>query len=140
MTPFVYGIPLRVNSKKTLTGHGRVVSIAFSTDSTLLASAGDKINLWDTTTRQHYKALGGSAEYVAFNGDGTTLASGGNYNGINLWDIPTGQHQKAITGHIGTVNCVSFSSDGATLAGGSYNGIHLWDTTTGNRRENTAYL
>ena len=129
-----------------LTGHtSSVRSVAFSPDSTILASGGSQdgtIRLWDVNTGTQIKKITGH-EYrvntVAFSPDGTTLASGSSDNvtrssddTIRLWDVNTGTQIKKITGHTENVVSVVFSPDGTTLASGSWDGtIRLWDVNTG---------
>ena len=50
---------------------------------------------------------------------------------VRLWDVATGREKSVLTGHTGRVLCVSFSSDGLTLASGSDdNTVRLWDVAT----------
>ena len=117
-------------------GKGGILDIAYSADGTRLA-VGSSIGVWV------YNALTGEeidflAEHtsevrsVAFNPDGSTLASGSQGGTIHLWDATTGQHQHALTGHRSAINSVAFNPDGSTLASGSQGGTtRLWDATTG---------
>ncbi|MFP4575509.1 MAG: WD40 repeat domain-containing protein, partial [Coleofasciculus sp.] len=51
---------------------------------------------------------------------------------IKLWDVQTGKEITTFLGHGASVNSVSFSPDGKTLASGSGdNTIKLWDVQTG---------
>jgi len=68
---------------RTLSGHkGFVASVTFSPDGTMLASGSydDTIKLWNVTTGQELRALGGDTRAfvvndVAFSPDGRTLVS-----------------------------------------------------------------
>ena len=125
-----------------LTGHtGRVVSVAFSPDGSILASgSGDRtVKLWDTATGQNIATLEGHQGFVksvAFSPDGTTLASGSSPSATGrgmalVWDVATGQNIATLEGHARTasgVNSLVFSSDGSILATGSMDGtVKLWE-------------
>lgn len=63
---------------------------------------------------------------VAFNQDGTYLATGGDDNTARLWDTAT-HNEVARLLHQGPVRAVLFSPDGQTLATGSLEGeVGLW--------------
>ena len=120
--------------KATLKGHTDWIgSIAFSPDSTTLASGGYKdVQLWDVGTGQHKATLRGHTNEVyrvAFSPNGTTLASKGDGE-VRLWDAGTGQHKTTLkdTDWIGSI---AFSPDSTTLASGGDKDVQLWDAVTG---------
>ena len=72
---------------------GPVTSVAFSPDSTTLASASPDhtVRVWDLATRRPIGALltghTGPVTSVAFSRDGTTLATGSADHTVRLWDV-----------------------------------------------------
>src|SRR5437764_76221 len=74
---------------------------------------------------------------VAFNNDGSLLASGGWEKTIKLWDVKTGQEKATLKGHTEHVYSVAFSPDETLLAsagGFSDKTVKLWDVKTGQEK------
>ncbi|GKT50172.1 vegetative incompatibility protein HET-E-1 [Colletotrichum spaethianum] len=130
---------------QTLEGHsGSVVSVAFSGDSTQLASASwdSTIKVWDNATGQCLQTQEGhcsSVNSVAFLGNSTQLASASCDGVVKVWDSATGQCLWTLEGHSDSVSSVVFSGDGKQLASATHdscvpsqdNTIKVWDGATG---------
>jgi WD40 repeat protein/serine/threonine protein kinase len=122
--------------RKNLAGQEGVVwSVAFSPDSSLMASASSdkKVRVCDTSTWQlirpplegHVKAVNS----VAFSPDGNTLASGGSDGKIILWDRQNDYQANVLAENLNDVWLVAFSpTDGNLLASvGKNNSVKLWN-------------
>ena len=129
------------SSKAIFEAHTDVVhSVAFSSDSQMLASASEDntIRLWDTQTAALKTLLIGHTQPVngiAFSPDGQTLASVSPDTTIRLWNPRNGQLKTTLRVHTGFTYLgflsVAFSPDSQTLAtGGDYYSdftVRLWD-------------
>lgn len=137
----LWSVALVVGQKPELsvqTGHsGQVLSIAFTSDSKLMASGSvDKtIVLWDPATGNQLRTLKGhtgTVGSVAFSPDDKQLASGSADNTIKIWDVSSGREKQTMAGHTLFVSSVAFSPDGKTLASGSGDQtVKLWDVAIG---------
>ena len=73
----------------------------------------------------------GSISEIAYSPDGRRLAVASSI-GIWIYNAATGEEIDLLTGHTSSVESVSFSSDGQTLASGSWdNTVRVWDVNTG---------
>ena len=132
-----------------LTGHtGRVLSIAYSPDSLILASGSEDktIRLWDTHTGAHKFTLTKHKESVttlAFSPDGNRLVSGSAGGTVHVWDVHTGDHKSTPPKQKESITVLAFSPDGGMFASGGetitneygrnnhkYGSIHFWETET----------
>ena len=67
---------------------------------------------------------------VAYNSDGSRLATGGWDQTIKVWDTQTNKALFTIKAHTGTVTALAFSPDGQFIASGSTDGtVKLWNAT-----------
>jgi RNA polymerase sigma factor (sigma-70 family) len=121
-----------------------VLSLAFSADGKILASASGTVKLWEVDTGKEkldLKVSGGIPWSLAFTPDGKTLAAGVGVREDNtpgsvvLWDLTTGKERAILPGHVGTVSCVAFTPDGKTLASADSRGtVKLWDVANAKER------
>ncbi len=127
----------------TLQGHSRMTwAIAFSPDSTMLASGGydSMVKLWEIQREQEpggrcLKTFSGHDKWVrsiAFSADGMLLASTGDDETIRIWDIQEGTCLRVLRGHNGIIWSVALSPDGNLLVtGGDDETVRVWNTHTG---------
>jgi WD40 repeat protein len=132
---------------------GIVFAVGFSHDGALLASAADKVRLWDARTGEAVRVMEGKAAVaavpytsVAFSPDDTLLAGTAagpddkrllqaptddkRYGVLTLWDPSTGKALRTLEGSGG--GPVAFSPGGKRLAGGARGGkVAVWDASTG---------
>ncbi|HUV90536.1 MAG TPA: TIR domain-containing protein [Anaerolineae bacterium] len=130
--------------RQSLTGHEFAVGdLAFSPDSTVLATAGwNAAMLWDVTTDYPMgQVLTDSVDTVqtmAFSPDGRTLVSGScvpmlwgicERGEMRFWDVVTRQPLGGpLASETGGVLSLAYSQDGKVVAAGCANGtIMLWD-------------
>ena len=67
---------------------------------------------------------------VAWNPQGTLLASGPNDTTIKIWDSKTWKCVQTLEVHADYVSSVTWNSQGTLLASGSYETINIWDSNT----------
>ena len=68
---------------------------------------------------QHSKGIVIHVNSVAFNTNGTILASGSSDRTIKLWNVETKTEIATLKGHSYYVNSVAFNTNGTILASGS---------------------
>ncbi len=127
--------PNTAKSRHTLQGGGRLRSLDFNADGSLLAvPRGARVELWNPGTGKLQSQLKGHEHdifAVAFSPNGSVLASGSYTTRIKLWDVATGKLQRTMRSPHSVLS-VAFSPDNAILAsGGQGKEIALWDVATG---------
>ncbi len=119
-------------------------AIAFSPDGHIavttdfdLANNSDVVKLFDVVSGRVTKTMRGdyadhlTVESLVFSPDGVTVASGDSDYTIRLWDVASGRETKVLKGHTGSIQSMSFSPDGHSLASASSSEAVLWDVTSG---------
>jgi WD40 repeat protein len=111
-----------------------VLAVAFSPDSTVLASAGGEgtVTLWQVKTRRklaerRFHSLSSLA--LAFSAEGSRLVTGvvGGEKAVNLWDVRTRRELLNLPAEGNLFLHVAFSHDGnAVLAASSDRQCYLW--------------
>lgn len=119
-------------------GHDEpVLSVAFSDDGSMLASAGmdDTAIVWRVadgkiiTRVRHGK---GDINTVKFTRDGERIATGGDDSLVRLWRVRDGQLIQTMSGHELLVRSISMSADGNTLSSGATGGgVRIWNARNG---------
>jgi WD40 repeat protein/serine/threonine protein kinase len=91
--------------------------------------------VWDDNLGENLLTLEGhsaSVLCVAFNPDGTQLASGSVDKTVKVWDIDAQKELRTLKGHSESVVCVAFNPDSTRLASASRDGtVKVWDVNTG---------
>lgn len=111
---------------QVLKGHGAAVhTVTFSKKGMLASGSHDKtVLLWNprgAILLRELKAHTGWVRSLAFNVDGTILASVSDDETCKLWDVITGECAKTmeLSASIGQVHCVAFGGDDRLIAGGA---------------------
>ncbi len=139
--------------------------VVFGPDGNTLAAVSDEdkdgdeknIKLWNLISGKEIHTLEGHTSKVkslAFNYDGTVLASGGeettsNDKGtinagagsdatIKLWSVQSGKVIRTLRGHDSDVGCLAFSPDGKILASGS-GGVRDVESTGDSKKEESTF-
>ena len=114
--------------------------VAINSDGSWIATGGTvydpAVRVWNPQSGE-MNQLGTHPPYptsLAFNLDGTRLASGSNNDSVIVWDVNNGQLLMTLKGDVSDRHQL-FSSlywkDGSTLIAAGSEAIYWWDTTTG---------
>ncbi|MDY7231368.1 AAA-like domain-containing protein [Hyalangium rubrum] len=126
--------PLAPEPLADLRHKGRVFAVAFSPDSSLLAtgSSDTTARLWDASSGKALAILShqGAVNAVAFGPDGSRLATGSDDHTARLWQAYPGK-PLAILAHDQSVSAVAFSPDGSRLATSDDKTARLWEVSSG---------
>jgi WD40 repeat protein len=119
---------------------GRADRLIFSPDGTIVASANEKIRLWDTATAKLRRTCEGEVtgyhDQLVFSPDGKNLVARQNHT-LCFWDVASGKKLIAGGGHEVGLAGVALSADArlvfTTDSGrvNSGNAIRQWDAATG---------
>jgi WD40 repeat protein len=120
-----------------------VRTIAWSPDGATVAAGGGtpgafgEIVLFDAATGAERVRLDGHRDYVyhvAFNHDGTRLASCGYDKSIRIWDTASGKTVGVLKEHTEAVYAVAFSADSVLLASAAADrSVKIWNVADGVR-------
>jgi WD40 repeat protein len=123
---------------QTFEGHSDgVSSVAFSPDSTRLASASldSTIKMWDVSSGACLQTFEGHSDWVtsvAFSPDLTRLASASEDSTVKIWDASSGACLQTLESHSRHVTSVAFSPDSTRLASASWDmTVKMWDASSG---------
>ena len=116
-----------------------VACLAFCPDNKQRLAAGTwngAVHIWnglDSKAALSIKAHAKEVLSVAFNANGTRVASAGQDGKIKVWDAASGKELPVnIKGHAGAATSVAFSRDGRQIASAGHDkAVRLWDAQTG---------
>ncbi|MGV9837184.1 nSTAND1 domain-containing NTPase [Nocardia niigatensis] len=124
------GTPFDSNNRSAVT------SLAYSADSTRLASAGNDgtVQVWDAQTGSHiagpFQTGRAAVLSVAFSGDGQRVAACMFPGAIQIWDVIAGQQVRTIP-KTDMAFQIAFLPGGNRVVAATNSGIELWDAESG---------
>lgn len=123
--------------------HGMVTSVAWSADSTWLASGssgsdGGKILVWNARSGECVLVVTGHPEVVSalmWVPMGGMVVSGGSDGKLRWWDVQSGECLRVQEAHQGMVKALKVNPNGSLLAScGEDGAIMLWNLQSGEHR------
>lgn len=117
--------------RKVLTHQDAVDDVALSPDGRYLATAGEAINVWETSVwKKIFELVGSNITAIAFSPDGKYLAAASDHTAI-VWETDGWIEAAVLTGHRSNVHAITFSTDGNQIATGSGDGtVIIWTIGT----------
>ncbi len=106
----------------------------FSADARLVAAGSTDVSIWDVATGESRGSwdLPSWLTVLAFNPQGTLLATGHDDGSVLLWEVVGGRLLGELQAHPRAVSALAFDARGAQLASaGEDRLIQLWDVVTG---------
>jgi WD40 repeat protein len=122
--------------------HGEhIVSVAYSTDSRRIVSAGGSyIIIWDAENGRELATLSGHTENVhsvAYSPDGRRIASGSYDGTIKIWDAESGRLLRTISAENAVNSSMTYSPDGRRIVSGGFDipnaTVTIWDAENGRK-------
>ena len=108
-------------------GSFALASLAFSSDSRLLAAGGSDrtIEIWDVQSGNAINRVNGHTNVVTcvkFSRDGRRLISSGLDGTVRIWETDSGRELLTLKNHVDWVNCVAFDASERIIASSSNDG------------------
>lgn len=122
-------------------GDLQTTSVAAAPHESRFVSGDQTGNIYFDAQADATNAHSGPISDLAYNLDGSLLASASADQSVILWDAPNQRRIWPLTGHTAVVTSVAFSPDNKTLASGSFDGtIILWDVSLDSWRNRACAL